>query len=133
LQGLANKLDSHYAEVSAQVAAMRESYASGVIELTRVLVGTESELVNQRLQRFLDTAFEAIQPDKCVRIIVHPEQQAMIAEWLQASGRTEFELQVDAGLAPGDCRIDGESSGFSATLDAFLDRAREILDAQEAA
>ncbi|MFN3191429.1 MAG: FliH/SctL family protein [Aureliella sp.] len=133
LQGLAGKLDSHYAGVVTQIAEMRNSYASGVIELTRVLVGADTELVERRLQRFLDTAFEAIQPAKCIRIVVHPDQRAMITEWLEASGRQEFELQVDVSLLPGDCRVDSESSGFSATLDAFLDRARELIDAQEVA
>ncbi|MFK7737116.1 MAG: FliH/SctL family protein [Pirellulaceae bacterium] len=117
--------------VAQDLQKIRDSFAAGVVEIARVVLGEDETLVEKRVQRFLDAAMEAMPSGTVTKVAVNPEHVAVITEALRSTGGEGVDVIGDANVAAGDCRVENSMNGYSATLEAILLRAKDMIDFRE--
>lgn len=123
LNALGKKIAHLENDFHRQFAQMKESLVKLAVDVARGVLSEDPELVQQRVRRFVEIACEEMQPVVPDTVYVHPECVAAIVQWKTGCDPLNFDVQPDATLAPGDCRIERDNKGMVATLDAFLHSA----------
>jgi flagellar biosynthesis/type III secretory pathway protein FliH len=117
--------------VARDLQVIRDNYAAAVIELARVVLGEDDALVEKRVKRFLDAAMEAMPIGTVTKVFVNPRHVPVIIDGLQSAGGQGIEVIGDEKVAAGDCRVENGMHGFSATMEAILLRAKDMIEFRE--
>lgn len=116
LQGLSATRQSEFSAIGAQLVAAAK-------QIAREALGSESSLIDERVTHFADVLLRQIHPTQPAVFYVNPECISALKNWLEQSEGGELEIQADATVPPGDCRIELDDKGFLASLESFLDAA----------
>jgi flagellar assembly protein FliH len=116
-----------------------ESVASQLTTLVRTLaealVRREIELDQSVLNKLVDEGLQALPVSESeVRIVVNPEDAAMMNEYLEEHADTPWRVQSDATVSRGGCQIFSKETQIDATVETRLARLVErMLDAKDSA
>ncbi|MEM6470749.1 MAG: FliH/SctL family protein [Planctomycetota bacterium] len=131
LEGIAAIVQSMAEEQDRQFSEAKQQLALAAIEVCRQVLGEDSELLQQRVQHFVDLAIQenaAHRSTTSLTAFVHPTCVSMIQNWTLEHEMTNLHCKPDATLAPGDCRVESEGKGIAASLDAFLEATMMRLE-----
>ena len=113
------------AELSSQRTAFQAAAANYALEIVHVLLGSTSEIIEQRLQENVARVLHDPDAFTVANLYVHSTCRDSIEQWIQKSELTDrlegkLKILVDEKLSPGDCRVDFGQSGRLASLDEQL-------------
>ena len=125
LESLAKPFSDLDESVASQLTGLLRTLAE---QLARREISVDQEL----LGTLIDEALSALPvADSVVRLVVNPDDATFINEYMESTTGISYEIQTDATLSRGGCRIDTEFSGIDATLETRLNRIVEsMLDGQ---
>ncbi|MCA9136748.1 MAG: hypothetical protein KDB00_08315 [Planctomycetales bacterium] len=116
IQSLAANRQDDFSAVGAQLVA-------AATQIAREALGSENSLIEQRVTHFADVLLRQIHPKQSAVFFVNPDCVAILKNWIDQSEVSDIEIQADATVPPGDCRIELDDKGFLASLESFLDAA----------
>ncbi len=120
LQHLDAKLDQEFSSIGVQLTA-------AATQLAKQALGSDSSLVEERVAHFANILLRQVHPSQSAVIFVNPDCVTPLESWLSQVEYEAIEIQADATVPPGDCRIESNGKGFLASLESFLDAAGKQL------
>ncbi|QDV86358.1 FliH/SctL family protein [Planctomycetes bacterium TBK1r] len=116
LQHLDAKLNEEFSSIGVQLTA-------AATQLAKQALGSDSSLVEERVAHFANILLRQVHPSQSAVIFVNPDCVTPLESWLSQVEYEAIEIQADATVQPGDCRIESNGKGFLASLESFLDAA----------
>mgnify|MGYP001794534826 CR=1 FL=1 len=131
MQSIENELQAihetmHHACEDAQTRVM-----SAAIRIAKEALGSENDLIEQQVTHFADVLMQQLQPAPGAVAFVHPSCLQSMQQWKLNQKIPALEIQGDASVAAGDCRIEVNGKGLLASLDAFLDAAARSREGRQ--
>ncbi|QDV45552.1 flagellar assembly protein H [Stieleria neptunia] len=120
LQHLDAKLDEEFSSIGVQLTA-------AATQLAKQALGSDSSLVEERVAHFANILLRQVHPSQSAVIFVNPDCVTPLESWLSQVEYEAIEIQADATVQPGDCRIESNGKGFLASLESFLDAAAKRM------
>lgn len=128
-------LDTMLSDADHALAQLDGQVAQGIVDLAlriarQVIQGT----LTTRPEALLDTVRDLLQPQEgqlsWLRVHVHPDDQPLLTEYLQSlPAPPPWQVQVDADIAPGGCRLETSLGQIDATLPTRWQRVIQSLGA----
>ncbi|MCC9602001.1 hypothetical protein LOC67_15675 [Stieleria sp. JC731] len=113
---LQQQRQEQFGEISAKLIAT-------ACQIARDALGSENELIEQRVNHFTKVLLDELQESKDAIIFVHPTLVETLSQHEAIIQKGSIEILPDTTVAPGDCRVEIEGKGLLASLDAYLDAA----------
>lgn len=122
MDAISNRLSSLEQHIQHELSSVQSKIISVATEIAKAL-GSDQDLIEQRVAHFADVLLKQIQPTKQTVIYVNASCIHSVTRLLSESDRTQILIQADSTIEPGDCRIETDGKGFLASLDSYLDAA----------
>ncbi|MEO1619357.1 MAG: FliH/SctL family protein [Planctomycetota bacterium] len=116
-----------------QAKATEKQLVEIAISVARQALGSDSELIQERVQHFAEQLLHHFSPPEAsgLTAFVHPDCVTTLQQWARNSEATDLVCKPDPNLAPGDCRIEADGKGLSASLDSLLNATSIQLGGDE--
>jgi flagellar biosynthesis/type III secretory pathway protein FliH len=118
LTQISNLIETRFAELGEQVALVASDVAKQVLR-------SDPELIQQRVVEFAQQTLQHPKAKTPATMHVHPECMETLEHWLAETGHGSIDLQADATLEPGDCRVEFDDKGLFASLDSLIEKITE--------
>ena len=106
-----------------QVAAAEALIVAAATQIAKEALNSENTLIEERVSHFAEVLLRQNHPNQSPVLFVNPDCVDYLNMWLSESKHPPIEIQADAAVQPGDCRIELDDKGFLASLESFLDAA----------
>ncbi len=132
---LATRFNELEIQAMTRIDRFEQQLIAMAFDVARAVLCDEEILIQKRVEQYVRIALDQMRPDIPKIVYVHPKCVAPIKRWIEQSAISTIEVKEDGSISPGDCRIESDETGVSATLDAFLDAGlnRFFLNAEKQA
>ena len=127
LEQIEMRLQAIQTETRSQIQQVGTHVIDLAINVAKSLFANDSELLNRRLDRFIELGIECSAPAQISTIAVHPECCEAIEKWKQDDSLRDLKIVGDPMIQPGDCRVETDEQGLLMELDSFLQAAHDEL------
>ena len=117
--------------IASALAALEQSFSQQLIEMQARLTGMavsiakivlhDNDLIQSRVETFVNSAIEEFRPAVPESVYVHPSCVDVITKWIESSSQSAVAVQADPNVHPGDCRVEASGVGLVAALDNLLE------------
>lgn len=114
IQSQLAKIQQTIAQQQSQVQTAATTYS---IEMLRMLLQKDDELMTARVQRYIDLALAESATEDIPTVYVHPFYLESITEYLSKAEANQCVIESDPGLPKTDCRVEFNDNGLIASLD----------------
>jgi flagellar biosynthesis/type III secretory pathway protein FliH len=123
MDAISNRLGFLEQHIQHELSSVQSKIIAVATEIAKEALGSDRDLIEQRVAHFADVLLKQIQPTKQTVIYVNVSCIHSLTRLLSESDRAKIEIQADSTIEPGDCRIETDGKGFLASLDSYLDAA----------
>ncbi|QEF97632.1 flagellar assembly protein H [Stieleria maiorica] len=127
LHSIEQKLKLLDARLDEELSTIGVQLTAAATQIAKQALGSDNALVEERVAHFANLLLRQVHPSQSAVIYVHPDYVVSLQSWLSQIDYEAIEIQGDATVQPGDCRIESNGKGFLASLDSFLDAAGKQL------
>ena len=119
-------IEAKLAAISETIQAQNQSVVAAAteygLEIVRLLLQNDDELIEKRLLRYVEIGLAQNDPEAGEpQIYVHSECLEGLKTWMAAAGKLNLELHADDSILPGDCRIEVGETGLLASVESQLE------------
>jgi len=112
---------------AADRAQIEQRLSAVVVDLVEAVIGAELRDGGARATAALTRALSAAPQEGSVTVRMNPGDHAMLIELGMSSPQERIVLVADAGVAPGDAEVLGQTTYVDASISAAIERVREVL------
>ncbi|WP_182868010.1 FliH/SctL family protein [Rhodopirellula sp. JC639] len=123
LQSIEQQLNLLDAKLEEEFSTIGVQLTAAATQIAKQALGSDSALVEERVAHFANLLLRQVHPSQSAVIYVNPDCVVSLQSWLSQVDYEAIEIQGDATVQPGDCRIESNGKGFLASLESFLDAA----------
>ena len=113
--------------VRNQNRTIESKAADYATEIVQSILQLDDELVQKRVQRYIELAFDNVGNNHSATVFVHPRLRGTLDSWASENQFLEMVIEADSSLAEGDCRLEFDDSGLLASLDFQLGVVKQKL------
>lgn len=114
---ICSQLSNIQRAISQQNAQVQSAAATYAIEMVRMLMQKDDEVLIARVQHYIEMALQEAGETEVPLVYVNPMLVDSVREHLAVEGSESIQVEAESTLAKEDCRVEFKDNGLIASLE----------------